>query len=247
MTVERTYDVIGFGDEVPGVLAVISAAREFQRRTSRYPSILLMSKGGNDQGLGGHLVRGRLAYLDRSQIPLELREQLDLDTFGDPPALYREFLEEAGVRRIALDPSRADDALQRMRRQAGVDLLTGVEIDSVLKQGSNIAGIQLQRGETYFAKQFIDATVNAELAQATGAGKSPGFATFGLPNAELPVTLVFETQGLSPTTLKQVEEAYLERFTNTADQDAQFWLQVAAGTDANYAAQLRSDMTDSAG
>ncbi|NES82182.1 MAG: FAD-dependent oxidoreductase [Moorea sp. SIO2B7] len=227
-------------------MAVISAAREFRRRTSRYPSVLLMSKGRGAKGIGGHLVRGGLAYLDRSQIPLNLRRQLNLETFGDPPALYKEFLRESGVRRIALDPNRANNALQRMRRKAGVDLLTGVVIDSVLKEGAKIKGIQLRRGETYLGKQFIDSTVHAELAQAAGARQIPGFGTFGLPESELSVTLVFETQGLSPARLKEIERIYLRRFTDPNDTDAQFWLQVAAGSDPNLATRLRQDMTDSA-
>ncbi len=243
---ERFYDVIGFGDEVPGVLATISAAREFRRQTSRYPRVLLMSRSGESLGIGGHLVRGRLAYLDRSQIPLSLRQQLGLDTFGDPPALYREFLQETGVELIALDPDRANEALQRMRRQAGVDLLTGVEIDSIIKEGKNISGIRLKRGETYFARQFIDSTVNAQLAQKAGAGKQSGFTTFGLSSSELSVTLIFETQGLSSSRLRQIEATYLNRFTNTADVQAQQWLGVAAGSNPELASQLRQDMTDSA-
>ncbi len=244
---ERFYDVIGFGDEVPGVLATISAAREFRRQTSRYPRVLLMSRSGESLGIGGHLVRGRLAYLDRSQIPLSLRQQLGLDTFGDPPALYREFLQETGVELIALDPDRANEALQRMRRKAGVDLLTGVEIEAIIKEGKNISGIRLKRGETYFAKQFIDSTVNAQLAQKAGAEKQPGFTTFGLSSSELSVTLIFETQGLSSSRLRQIEAAYLNRFTNSADAQAQQWLGVAAGSNPELASQLRKDMTDSAG
>lgn len=245
MTSGRYYDVIVFGDEVPGVLAAISAAREYRRRTSRYPSVLLMSKNSEHEGLGGHLVRGKLAYLDRSQISPKIRKQHNLDTFGDPPALYQEFLREAGVHKIALNPDSANDALQRMRRQAGVDLLTGVRIDSVFKQGRTIAGIQLKRGEAYFANQFIDATVNAELAQAAGAGKVPGFGTFGLPDSELSVTLVFETEGLSSSRLKQIEEIYLRRFTDRSDTDAQSWLQIAADGDPKLAKRLSRDMKDS--
>lgn len=242
MNVERNYDIIGYGDEVPGILAVVSAAREYRRRTSRYPSVLLMSKGPGPQGIGGHLVRGRLAYLDRSQLPLSLRQRLNLPTFGEPPTLYRELLNSAGVQTVALDPTQASQTLETMRRQAGVDLLTSVNLETCLKQGNKITGIALKRGETYRAKQFIDATVNAELAQAAGAGIFPGFATFGLPDSELSVTLVFETQGLSPARLKQVEDIYLRRFTNLSDREAQNWLQAAAGFDNNLATQLRQDM-----
>ena len=41
----RTYDIICFGDEVPGLLAIVSAAREFRRRTGKNPRTLVMFKG----------------------------------------------------------------------------------------------------------------------------------------------------------------------------------------------------------
>ncbi|WP_373537623.1 FAD-dependent oxidoreductase [Microcoleus sp.] len=243
----RFYDVIGFGDEVPGVLAVISAAREYRRRTKLYPRVLLMSKGNLQEGIGGHLVRGGLAYLDRSQIDQELRQSLKLDTFGSPATIYQEFLQKSGVSAIALDPRKASAALQEMLSQAGVDLLSKVEIQSVNKQRQRIASITTSRGIVYAGKQFIDATVNGELAQAAGAKKLKGFETFGLPNSELPVTLVFETQGLSARKLKELDYIYLKRFTNLADSESQKFLLYAAGKDAQLAEELRQEMLDTRG
>jgi hypothetical protein len=243
----RYYDVICFGDEVPGVLAVISAAREYRRRTKRYPRVLLMSKGSLQEGIGGHLVRGGLAYLDRSQISPELKQSLNLDTFGSPPAIYKEFLQKSGVTTIALDAGKASAALKQMLLQAGVDILSNVEIQSVNKEGQKIASITTSRGTVYVGKQFIDATVNAELAQAAGVRKLQGFETFGLPNSELPVTLVFETQGLSARRLKELDYTYLKRFTNLADSEAQKFLLSAADKDAQLAEKLRREMIDTRG
>jgi hypothetical protein len=243
----RAYDIIGFGDEVPGVLALICAAREYRRRTAKYPRVLLMSKGSKYEGVGGHLVRGGLAYLDRSQITSELRASLNLDLFGAPPAIYKEFLQRAGVTSIALDPRQADAALRKMMQEAGVALIREVEIKSVLKDGTRIVGIEIARGETYWGQQFIDSTVNAELAQAAGVNKLKGFETFGLPESELPVTLVFETQGITPRSLYQTELIYLQRFTNLADAQAQEYLMHAAGFDRQLAERLRKDMVDTKG
>lgn len=244
MSNERTYDIIGYGDEVPGIMAMVAAAREFRRRTSRSPRVLLMSKGPINKGLGGHLVRGRLAYLDRSQVPRPLRQQLRLPTFGDPPTLYNELLQKTGVRTIALDPEKANDALTQLCSQAGVALLSNVNIETVLKSGNRIDGIRLRRGELYRAQQFIDSTVHAELAQAAGAAFAPGFSNLGLPDSELSVTLVFETRGLSTSKLKHLEELYLKRFTDPTDQDAQSWLHMAAGSDNAFADQLRQRLVD---
>lgn len=241
------YDVICFGDEVPGVLAVISAAREHRRRTNRYPRILLMSKGSLQEGIGGHLVRGKLSYLDRTQIGPELQKSLGLDTFGSPAAIYKEFLQKSGVIAIALDPQKASAALKEMLSQAQVDLLSKVEIKSVSKQGQKIASITTSKGTVYTGKQFIDATVNGELAQAAGAKKLQGFETFGLPYSELPVTLVFETAGISSRKLKELDYTYLKRFTNIADAEAKKFLLHAAGMDAKLAEELRLDMLDTRG
>lgn len=243
----RVYDVIVFGDEVPGVLAIVAASREFNRRTGRRMRGLLMFKGTSQEGVGGHLVRGGLAYLDRSNIPPDVRRSLGLGTFGDPSSLYKEFLQRSGVVQIALDPRKADAALRRMLSEAGVDIISRVQIESVLKEGSNLTGIRLTRGETYSARQFIDATVNAELAQAAGVKKLQGFGTFGLPESELPVTLIFETEGLSIQRLKDVEMSYLRRLTNPNDAEAQRYIAIAAGSDNALIQFFKKDLVDGQG
>ncbi|UBF28494.1 FAD-dependent oxidoreductase [Kovacikia minuta CCNUW1] len=238
----RSYDLIGFGDEVPGVLALVAAAREFNRRTGRRLKTLLMFKGSSLEGVGGHLVRGGLAYLDRSNIPLDVRQTLGLPTFGDPAAIYKEFLQRAGVAQIALDPRKADAALRRMLSEAGVDIISRIQIQAVLKEGSKLVGIKLTSGQTYLAKQFIDSTVHAELAQIAGVPKLKGFETFGLPESELPVTLVFETEGLSIQRLKDVELSFLKRFINRNDSEAQRFINIAAGSNAALAEQFRQGL-----
>ena len=247
MPAPRLYDFIGFGDEVPGILALVSAAREHRRQTGSYPRGLLIFKGNGQMGIGGHLVRGRLSYLDRSHVPFNIRQSFGLGSFGDAPSLYKEFLRRADVDQIALDPRKADVVLRQMLSEANVDTLGGVEIASVVKEGDRLAGINLTKGETYLAKQFIDATVNAELAQFAGVRKLRGFETFGLPDSELSVTLTFETQGLSVSRLQAIESIYLQRFGNPADQEAQGWLRSATGNDPALAQQIRQDLRDSQG
>ncbi|NJO58278.1 MAG: FAD-dependent oxidoreductase [Richelia sp. RM2_1_2] len=240
----RTYDIIAFGDELPGILTLICAAREYYRHTNKYPRSLLMFKGDSRQGVGGHLVRGGLSYLDRSSIPLEIRQTHNLESFGDAPAIYKEFLQKVGVVQVALDPIKAERILREMLAEIRADILSNIEIESVIKQRNKIVGINLTKRETYLAKQFIDSTVNAELAQAAGVKKLKGFETFGLPDSELSVTLVFQTQGLSVQRLQHIEKLYLERFTNLNDRDAQKWLNQAAGNNPEVANRLREDLVD---
>jgi FAD dependent oxidoreductase len=242
----RTYDIVVFGDEVPGILALVCAAREYKRQTNKFPHSLLLFKGNSQLGIGGHLVRGGLSYLDRSSVPLPIRQQNKLDTFGDPSAIYKEFIQRAGVKQIALDPSKASATLRTMLQEVQADILSNIEIESIIKeaQSNKIKAIRLTKGEVYQAKQFIDCTVNAELAQFAGARKLRGFETFGLADSELSVTLVFQTLGLSIDSLKTVELQYLQRLTNPADREAQGWINIASGGDSAFADQLRKDLVD---
>ena len=243
----RSYDVIGFSDEVPGVLALVSAAREYRRRTGKALRTLLMFKGNSLEGVGGHLVRGGLAYLDRSTIPADIRQAYRLPTFGEPSAIYQEFLQRSGVTQIGLDPRKADAALRAMLSEVGADIISRVQIQSVLRDGATLTGIHLANGNIFLGKQFIDSSVNAELAQAAGVPKFQGFGTFGLPDSELPVTLAFESQGLSLQRLKEVELNYLKRFTNPYDTEAQRYIAIAAGADPALINQIRRSFVDERG
>ncbi|WP_416667548.1 FAD-dependent oxidoreductase [Egbenema bharatensis] len=242
MTNERFYDFICFGDEVPGILTIVAAAREYRRRFGYFPRSLVMLKSPAALGLGGHLVRGRLAYLDRSSIPLEIRQRHNLDDFGDPPALYKEFLRRSGVALIALDHARANQVLRQMLSEVRADILSSIEIAAVLKDGPRLSGIRTHRGEIYRGRQFFDSTVNAELAQAAGVPMLKGFETFGLPNSSLSVTLVVETEGLPIHELKAIEAHYLRRMNNPADTEAQRFIQVAASSDPRLIQELRQDL-----
>jgi FAD dependent oxidoreductase len=242
----RDYDVIVFGDEVPGVFAAISAAREYRRKTQQAPRVLLLSKGNLQTGIGGHLVRGGLAYLDRSQIKKPIRDSLRLDTFGDPAAIYKEFLQKTNVKIVGLDPNKASTVMRQMLDEAGVFYQSNIELESVVKGGNNIINLMTRQGR-FTGRQFIDATVNAELAQVAGAKKLSGFASLGLPDSELAVTVVIETQGISVQRLKEIELVYLKRFTNLKDTEAQKFLLAATGNEQQLAQEIRQDMVDSAG
>jgi hypothetical protein len=243
----REYDIICFGDEVPGILTLVCASREYHRRTGKYPRSLLLFKGNSQLGIGGHLVRGGLSYLDRSAVPISIRQQYDLDTFGDSPAIYNEFLESSGVYQIALNPKNANLALRQMLQEVRSNILSNAEIKSVIKEGNQISIVELVRGEFYKAKHFIDCTVNAELAQFAGVNKLKGFETFGLPDSELSVTLTFQTKGLTVDRLKRIEYEYLEGFTNPANTQFQNLVNIAAGNNSEYADYLRQNLTDENG
>lgn len=241
----RSYDLIVYGDEVPGILALVSAVREYKRQTGKFLRTLLLIKANTQAGIGGHLVRGGLAYLDRSNLPKEVRFQQGNATFGHPVAIYQEFLQRSGVVDIALDAKKASTALRAMLTEVGSDILSQVSLKAATMEGKKLKGLLLGNGETYLAEQFIDCTVNAELTQTIGVPRLDGFGTFGLPNAELPVTLVVETQGLTAQALRTVEFAYIKRLTNLQDTEAQRYIAIAAGQNADRIKQLRESLLES--
>ncbi len=123
-SISRTYDIIAFGDEVPGILSLVCAAREHFRRTSKYPRSLVLFKGNSQLGIGGHLVRGGLAYLDRSVVPADIKKQLGLGIYGDESNIYKEFLTKTEVIQVALDPRKADSVLRGMLSEVRADVLS---------------------------------------------------------------------------------------------------------------------------
>jgi FAD dependent oxidoreductase len=240
----RIYDLIVYGDEVPGVLALVAAAREYKRQTKLTLKTLLLVKSSAQLGIGGHLVRGGLAYLDRSNPPGDLRASIGNAVFGHPVAIYQEFIQQSGVVEIALDGKKANLALRKMLSEVGADILSQVSVTSAEVANDRLTQLTLSNGESYTAKQFIDSTVNAELAVAAGTTRISGFGTFGLPNAELPVTLVLETQGLTPQKLRDVELSYIKRLTNLNDKEAQSYIAIAAGNDPTNINKLRASLLE---
>ncbi|MEO1589751.1 MAG: FAD-dependent oxidoreductase [Cyanobacteria bacterium J06632_22] len=255
---DKLYDLICFGDEVPGVLAAVAAGREFSRQNNgKKLRVLLMSPGDVSKRIGGHLTRGELSYLDRCQVPLDVRKREGLATFGDPPAIYTEFLKRSSPagenldKKIALDPNHAAAALRAMLEEStDFATLRHIQIRSVLTDGNRIVGIQTFKDEVFRAKQFIDCTVNAELAKCAGVAKREGFGTLGIPETELPVTLVFETEGLTTQQLKKKEADFLKRFRDENDKEAQEWIKLVAKGDNDRIAILKAKLKfekDSAG
>ncbi|HEY9688521.1 MAG TPA: S-layer homology domain-containing protein, partial [Coleofasciculaceae cyanobacterium] len=244
----QDYDLIGYGDEVPGILALVAAAREYRQRSGGQAlRVLLLTAGDTSFGVGGHLIRGQLCYLDRTHLTPKLRNQYGMGLYGDPATLYQEFLQRSGVVEVGLDWRRGDRALREMLLAEGVDIVDRAKIVKTHKQGDRLVAITTDDGDTFRAKQFIDSTVNAGLLQAAGGRKVAGFGTLSVPHAALPVSLVFETQGLTVDFLRRAEAAWIQRFCNPQDVEAQKCLSIAAGGDPKRVQWFVSRMRDGAG
>ena len=115
----RSYDTVVFGDEVPGVMTALKVKRELQAR-GHSSRVAIVTEGDTAEGIGGHLVRGGLAYLDRNQVPAKLQSQYGI--FGQPSRLYQEFLALAHVKTIALDRNIAAQNFAQTLQSNGIEV-----------------------------------------------------------------------------------------------------------------------------
>lgn len=240
----KVYDVVVFGDEVPGVMTAIQVKRELSKR-NQPANVLLMTEGDTKKGIGGHLVRGGLGYLDRNQIPRD--RWSTLGKFAAASRLYQEFLTMTGTQTIALDRFKAADAFKRVLAQEKIDVLGRVNLKSVTTTTKTVCALTTTASGTIAAKQFIDATQGAKLAEMAGVKVFPGFAALGLPDSSLSLGLVFEVYGVTIDQLAQIEAKLIRRFENPGDSTAQTWLKTASGNNPEHRQAILATMVTAAG
>lgn len=238
----QDYDVIVFGDEVPGVMTAIKVKRELERRAGK-AKVALITEGDTAKGIGGHLVRGGLAYLDRNQVPRDMRDELGF--FGASSQLYQEFLDLTGTDAIALDRFRATQAFENVFLRENIDLIGNVKLQSVATANKSVCSLTTVNNGSFIAKQFVDATQGGKLAEISGVEITKGFAQLGLPDSSLSVGWVFEVYGSDIEQLKQIELALINRFLDKGDRQSQDWLATATGNNPEELAEFENSFTDS--
>lgn len=236
----QTYDVIVFGDEVPGVMAALKVKRELEKR-NHSSRVALITEGNTANGIGGHLVRGGLAYLDRNQVPAELRSQYG--TFGRPSRLYQEFLALGQVNTIALDRFKVTRGFASALQKEGISLVDRANLGTVQTAGTLVCALSTN-GKTYAAKQFIDASQSGELAAASGVEMMQGLEALGFPDSALSIGLIFDLYDVNVERLKAVELEMIRRFFDPQDRQAQEWLSVASGNDPAKQQELLNGLID---
>ena len=241
LSTAQKYDVIVFGDEIPGVMTAIKVKRELEQRKGK-AKVALITEGDTNQGIGGHLVRGGLAYLDRNQVPRDMRSELG--TFGASSQLYQEFIDLTGTEAIALDRFRATQAFENIFGREEIELIDNVELQSVATAGKKVCSLTTANNGSYIAGQFIDATQGGKLAEMSGVEMILGFAQVGLPDSTLSVGWVFEVYGQDLEQLKQIELGLIERFLDVGDRQAQDWLATASGNNSEKLADFKQSFTD---
>lgn len=166
-----SYDVLVVGSEPEGVMAAVAAAEEGART-------LLVTE---DSRVGGLFVLGGLNTLDLRTNPLVQR------------GLFERWWRRVG-RGSAFDVARAEAAFNDMLSVAGVEVRLGVTGLEPLIRKAHVVGAQTA-GETFYARQVIDATAEGDFAAAAGVPYTLGFASLGL-DARMADTLVFRLRGV---------------------------------------------------
>ena len=240
----QEYDVIVFGDEVPGVMTAVKVKRELEQRNSQ-AKVALITEGDTTQGIGGHLVRGGLAYLDRNQVPRDMRDELG--TFGPSSQLYQEFIELTDTETIALDRFKAREAFENLFWKEKIELIDNVKLRSVTTANKSVCSLTTANNGSFVAQQFIDATQGGKLAEMSDVEMSLGFSQIGLPDSTLSIGWVFEVYGQDIQQLKEIEAGLIKRFLDQSDRQAQDWLLVASGDDLEKLDDFQRSFTNSHG
>ena len=234
------YDVIVFGDEVPGVMTALKVKQTLRSRQESH-RVALVTEGNTRNGIGGHLVRGGLAYLDRNQVPTRLRSQYGI--FGRPSPLYQEFLRLGSVDTIALDRYTIGPRFDRALQNADIDVIDSAQLRTVEVAGNLVCGFTAGQS-TYAARYFIDSSQGGELAAASGAEMMQGLEAIGLPESALSIGLIFDLYDVTIDQFKIMEAELISRYFDPTDRAAQRWLHIASGGDRTKRQELLEELLD---
>ena len=179
---EELYDVIVVGTEPEGVSAAVSAARNGMK------TLLL----GEDKALGGLMTIGELNFIDMC----ESRDGTLL-TRG----FFKEFYE--AVDGSAFDIIEARNFfLETATAEKLLTLRTENEFVAPIMDGNTIIGVTMNENgvlQDYYGMRIIDATVDADVAAATGVPYTDAGEDIGEKDRQMGVTLVFELSGVNWT------------------------------------------------
>jgi len=196
---DQKFDVVVYGDEVPGICAAIWAKKTLGEKgkvavvRSNYATALL----------GGVLTRGGLGYVDLDKIP---------DWYRQPYAqCFREFLDKANVPESCLEPKTADKALKEMLSEAGVKVISNSTLTPhVVNQKIEYAEVK-ESNIKIQANSFIDVTQDAELARKAGLSYYTGYESQNIKskNETLAVSVVPTITGITIADFRKIEDDIL--------------------------------------
>ena len=175
-----TYDLIVVGGEPEGIAAAVEAGRNGL-------SVLLVEEYDS---LGGLMTLGKLNFLDMNHA-----KDGTLLTQG----IFEEFYDKVGGN--AFDIEKAKDVFNEMiAEEESIIVKLNTELVEPIKEGNKLIGIKVKENNNikeYFAKRFVDASSDADLAAASGVPYTFAGEDIGEEDRMMGVTLVFELENVS--------------------------------------------------
>ena len=225
---QRRFDVIVVGDEPAGVMTALELRRQLHNLAGvSHPRIALLHNEALDAPIGGTISRSGLAYLDRNQVPADLRENHPL--FAPSSKLYRRFLKLTGVRVIAVDPRRAARAFSQALQDEGITVLADAQLHGATVEQQRLCSLESARYGSLSAAYFVDTSLGAVLAHHSGVPFISGLGPPGLTGDSIALGWVFEVYGLPLDAVREAEAALTERILDPSDDEAQRWLALWPG------------------
>ncbi len=203
------------------------AALELKRQLARlalraHPQVVVVADPDTRAAIGGVLSRSGLAYLDRNQVPADLRPPLERFTHSSD--LYRRFLTIAGVDTIAADRFRVSQGFRRALHQAAIPVLDRAHSLGASLEGGRLCSLQTRQWGRLGADLFVDASIGARLAHLAGVGFASGLGRGPLAKTSVSLGWIFELEGLTLADLQRAEERLSRRLLDPGDSQAQGWL-----------------------
>ncbi len=193
---DRNFDIVVYGDEVPGICAAIWAKKTLGEKGK----VAVVRSNHETAMLGGVLTRGGLGYVDLDKIP---------DWYRQPYAqCFREFLDKANVPESCLEPKTADKALKEMLAEAGVKVISHSTLTPhVVNQKIEYAEVK-ESNIKIQANSFIDVTQDAELARKAGLSYYTGYESQNIKskNETLAVSVVPTITGITIADFQKIED-----------------------------------------
>ncbi len=153
----RDFDVVVYGGTAGGVIAAVAAAREGLKTALLEPTAHvggMVSGGLGWTDYGKKEVIGGYAY----EFYYRVGQHYRVSDFGDDVSWLHE-------------PHVAEDIFRQMLTGANVTLLEHerlLEKNAVTKQGTHIAAIRMENGDTFTARIFIDSSYEGDLMAQSG-------------------------------------------------------------------------------
>ncbi|HIK34006.1 MAG TPA: FAD-dependent oxidoreductase [Oscillatoriales cyanobacterium M59_W2019_021] len=191
----ESFDVVVYGDELPGVCAAIWAKKQL----GETGKVALVRSNSESEQFGGLITRGGLAFLD-----------LDKTLWFSQPSAqcWLNFLDAANVSESCVDANHADDAIRRMLAEAGVAVISDAELVPEVENGKIKYARVKNRNLRLFSHAYIDATQQAELAVSAGMPYYSGFESQDpkLADETLSVSIVPVISGLTIDDIYTIEQ-----------------------------------------